>query len=59
MRNEFPKSVRRAALLRARGTCEAMGTVYGLTAATRCHAPLARAVSARYDSAGIPLSLAT
>ncbi len=44
MRNEFPKSVRRAALLRARGICEAMGTVYGLTAATRCHAPLAKGV---------------
>ena len=44
MRNEFPKSVRRAALLRARGTCEAIGLVYGLTAATRCHAPLAKGV---------------
>jgi hypothetical protein len=44
MRNEFPKSVRRAALLRARGTCEAMGLVYGLAPGSRCHAPLAKGV---------------
>ena len=44
MRNEFPKPVRRAALLRAQGTCEAMGLVYGLAPGSRCHAPLAKGV---------------
>ena len=44
MRHEFPKSVRRAALLRAQGTCEAIGKVYGLPQGTRCHAPLSKGV---------------
>lgn len=40
MRHEFPASVKKAALLRAGGRCEASGVRYGLPPGTRCTALL-------------------
>lgn len=44
MRHEFRKGVKRAALERSGGICEAMGAVYGLEPGTRCTASLANGV---------------
>lgn len=41
MREDFPKSVRRAALLRSGGLCEAVGPLYGLPVDVRCNVSLA------------------
>lgn len=43
-RREFPTSVRREALKRAKGHCEATGSWYGLPAGTRCNGSLAYGV---------------
>jgi 5-methylcytosine-specific restriction protein A len=43
-RREFSKDVRRAALARADGYCEATGGYYGLNAGQRCNMPLDRGV---------------
>lgn len=43
-RAEFPKPVKRAALLRSGQRCEAAGGMYGLDPAHRCNAPLAYGV---------------
>lgn len=42
MRYEFPKSVKRLAVARAKSRCEAVGEVYGLPAGERCNADLGR-----------------
>lgn len=39
-RKEFPKEVKRAALKRANGKCEAEGERYGLRSGQQCNAPL-------------------
>ena len=39
-RSNFPKSVKRLALLRSLKLCEAIGALYGLKADIRCNAPL-------------------
>ncbi len=44
VRREFPKSVKRDALLRSGQKCEAVGSMYGLQPAQRCNAPLAYGV---------------
>lgn len=44
MRAEFSKPVKRAALKRSGGLCEAVGPMYGLQPAQRCNAPLAYGV---------------
>ena len=43
-RAEFSKSVKRAALLRSGGHCEAEGKVYGLPQSQRCNTPLSKGV---------------
>lgn len=43
-RYEFSKSVKREALRRSEGLCEAVGTVYGLPVGQRCNAPLSQGV---------------
>jgi hypothetical protein len=43
-RAEFSKPVRREALRRSNGRCEAVGVVYGLKTSERCNAPLSRGV---------------
>ncbi len=43
-RAEFTKPVKREALKRSGGLCEAVGTLYGLQPAQRCNAPLAYGV---------------
>lgn len=43
-RAEFSKPVKRAALLRSGGHCEAMGKVYGLPQSQRCNTPLSKGV---------------
>lgn len=40
MRAEFSKPTKRAALIRSRGKCEAVGTWYGLEDGQRCNWPL-------------------
>lgn len=44
MRNEFTKPVKRSALKRSGGQCEARGTLYGLPEGKRCGASLAHGV---------------
>lgn len=44
MRYEFPKPVKRDALKRSGGLCEATGEVYGLEPGQRCNAPLSHGV---------------
>ena len=44
-RQEFSKSVRREALERSAGRCEAIGKVYGLNTGQRCNAPLSKGVN--------------
>jgi len=41
-RYEFPKTVKRAAVARAKGRCEASGPTYGLPPGFRCNADLGR-----------------
>ena len=41
MRHEFSKAIKRAALARSKGLCEAIGEVYGLPPGVRCNASLA------------------
>ena len=43
-RQEFSKPVRRDALHRSDGRCEAVGKVYGLRPGQRCNAPLSKGV---------------
>jgi hypothetical protein len=43
-RAEFKKPVKRLALKRSGGLCEAVGELYGLPAGQRCNAPLAYGV---------------
>lgn len=43
-RREFTKPIKREALRRSGGQCEARGTMYGLGLAVRCFAPLAYGV---------------
>lgn len=43
-RAEFPKPVKRDALKRSGGKCEAMGAMYGIDFGRRCNAPLAYGV---------------
>lgn len=43
-RHEFSKPVRRDALRRSGGHCEAIGKVYGLEPGKRCNAPLSHGV---------------
>lgn len=43
-RAEFPRKVKREALLRSGGLCEATGAVYGLDPGKRCNAPLSHGV---------------
>jgi 5-methylcytosine-specific restriction protein A len=43
-RHEFGKPVKRQALARSGGLCEAVGEVYGLDAGQRCNAPLSSGV---------------
>jgi len=43
-RHEFGKPVKREALKRSEGRCEAIGEVYGLSAGQRCNAPLSHGV---------------
>lgn len=40
MRHEFSKPVKREAVARAKGRCEAYGPIYGLEEGQRCSAPL-------------------
>lgn len=40
MRHEFPRSVKRAALERSGGICEAVGERYGLPPGVRCTTPI-------------------
>lgn len=47
-RHEFPAAVKRAALARSGGRCEAVGERYGLAAAERCLAVLAE-TGTEYD----------
>jgi 5-methylcytosine-specific restriction endonuclease McrA len=47
MRREFTKPVKRTALKRSGGLCEASGTWYGLDTGKRCNAPLSHGVE--YD----------
>jgi 5-methylcytosine-specific restriction protein A len=42
MRYEFPKPVKRLAVKRAEGRCEAVGEVYGLAPGQRCYGDLGR-----------------
>ena len=42
IRYEFPKPVRRAAVARAKGRCEASGPAYGLPPGHRCNSDLGR-----------------
>jgi len=44
LRKEFPKSVKREALKRSGGLCEAVGELYGLEPGVRCNANLAYGV---------------
>lgn len=44
MRYEFGKPVKREALRRSGGLCEAVGDVYGLKPGERCNAPLSHGV---------------
>ena len=43
-RSEFPKAIKREALRRSGGLCEAVGELYGLPFGQRCNAPLSRGV---------------
>ena len=43
-RSEFGKPVKREALKRSGGRCEAVGELYGLAFGTRCNAPLSHGV---------------
>lgn len=43
-RAEFGKPVKRAAMHRSGGLCEAVGTVYGLEPGKRCNSPLSHGV---------------
>jgi len=43
-RSEFGKPVKREALKRSGGLCEAVGAVYGLEPGNRCNAPLSHGV---------------
>lgn len=43
-RHEFSKAVKREALTRSGGLCEAVGEVYGLEPGQRCNAPLSHGV---------------
>ena len=52
MRHEFSKPVRREALKRSGGLCEAIGTVYGLEPGQRCNAPLSHGVE--FDHYPVP-----
>jgi 5-methylcytosine-specific restriction protein A len=45
MRREFTKSVKRAALDRAKGQCEAVGPLYGLAPGVRCNARLDKGIN--------------
>lgn len=47
MRREFPKSVKREALMRSGGLCEGVGTIVNLPEGTRCNWPFGVAVE--YD----------
>ena len=42
MRHEFPQSIKREAVRRADGKCEAVGAVYGLPDNVRCNGDLSR-----------------
>lgn len=44
MRYEFSKAIKREALRRSGGLCEAAGEVYGLKPGQRCNAPLSHGV---------------
>ena len=44
MRAEFTKPVKREALKRSNGLCEAVGEVYGLSPGRRCNFPLSHGV---------------
>lgn len=44
MRQEFSKAVKREALLRSDGLCEAVGPLYGLSADVRCNVSLSRGI---------------
>ena len=52
MRYEFSKPVKRAALKRSDGLCEAVGEVYGLPFGQRCNSPLSHGVE--FDHWPIP-----
>lgn len=49
MRREFPKSVKRAALMRSEGLCEGVGKIVNLPEGVRCNWPFGAAVE--YDHA--------
>ena len=44
MRSEFSKPTKRDALKRAKGLCEAKGSIYGFKGGQRCNAPLSYGV---------------
>lgn len=52
MRHEFTKAIKRDALKRSGGLCEAVGAVYGLEPGQRCNAPLSHGVE--FDHWPIP-----
>jgi 5-methylcytosine-specific restriction endonuclease McrA len=51
-RHEFSKPIRREALRRSGGLCEAIGAVYGLEPGHRCNAPLSHGVE--FDHYPVP-----
>ena len=51
-RHEFSKPVKREALRRSGGVCEAIGEVYGLDAGQRCNVPLSHGVE--FDHYPVP-----
>ena len=52
MRHEFSKPVKREALKRSGGFCEAVGKAYGLPSGQRCNAPLSHGVE--FDHYPVP-----
>jgi hypothetical protein len=52
MRYEFSKPVKREALKRSGGFCEAVGKAYGLPSGQRCNAPLSHGVE--FDHYPVP-----